>query len=37
MIFVECNPDEALVCFLTGLGKKHVIHEGGRNEICNRF
>ncbi|MFA4836263.1 MAG: hypothetical protein WC749_09370 [Dehalococcoidia bacterium] len=37
MIFVECNPDEALVRFLTRLSRRQIIHERGKGEICNRL
>ena len=36
MIFVECKPDEALVCTL-GVSRREVIHAGGKSRICKRL
>ena len=33
MIFVECKPDEALVCTLS-VSRREVIHAGGKSRIC---
>lgn len=38
MIFVECNPDLALVQSLTNVTRREIIHElKGKGEICNRL
>ena len=36
-MFVECNPDEVIVRYLTGLSRKRINHEyKGKAEICVR-
>ena len=38
MIFVECKPDAALVRRITGLPRRHVMHElKGKYEVCKRI
>ena len=37
MIYVECNPDEALVLELTGLPKREVRHKHGKSEVFSQL
>lgn len=36
MIYLECNPDKALVQTL-GIPKKEIVHAGDKGEVCNRL
>lgn len=36
-IYVECKPDFTLVTSITRISKKHIIHAGGKPEMCRRL
>ena len=36
-IYVECKPDFTLVRTITKIPKKHIIHAGGKSEICRKL
>lgn len=36
-IYVECKPDFALVRTITKIPKRHIIHAGGKSEICRKL
>lgn len=37
MIYVECKPDFALVKSITSVPKREILHERGKDEVCNRL
>ncbi len=36
-IYVECKPDFTLVTSITRIFKRHIIHVGGKSEMCKRL
>lgn len=37
IVFVECKPDVILVKSVMNIPKRHIIHVGGKSEICKRM